>query len=163
MFQFGQNVPPPDMLLLYWTLVAEGAVPSGYEDEILELGTGIKQASDRLNRRSTQEDNLSAAVWLHRYRESEAKEVKLTKQAVDQFMLASLDRPARFKCRTCSKARRRGELSQEMSCSLDGLLRGTKTPMGERLVNSAPGRRVVQTSLGLHLHMGRCFREKSTS
>ena len=63
--QSDQGEQPPDMLLLYWTLVAEGTVPSGYVGEFLELGAAMKQASDRLNRRSAQEDNMSAAVWLH--------------------------------------------------------------------------------------------------
>ena len=90
---------------------------------------------------------MSAAVWLHRYRESEAKKVKSTKQAVDQFMLASLDRPVRFKCGWQQQffegpaVRRDAEenLRKKWLGTLDGLLRGTKTPMGERLVNSAPG------------------------
>ena len=65
---------------------------------------------------------MSAAVWLHKYRESEVKKTKSTKQAVDQFMLASLDRPVRFKCgwqqqffEGRSKTRRRGKPSQEMA------------------------------------------------
>ena len=62
-------------------------------------------------------------------------------------MLASLDRPVRFKCGRQQQffggpaARRDAEenLHKKWLGTLDGLLRGTKTPMGERLVNSAPG------------------------
>ena len=136
---------PPDILLLYWTLVADGTVLPGYQRQFLELETGIKQAADRTNRRFSQEDNMSAAVWLHR--ESEAEKTRTTKQAVDQFMLASLDRPARFKCRWQQQffegraARRDAEenLRKKWLGTLEGLLRGTKTPMGERQVSSAPG------------------------
>ena len=63
---------PPDILLLYWTLVADGTVLSGYQREFLQLESGIKQAADRTNNRYSREDNMSAAVWLHRRQEIEA-------------------------------------------------------------------------------------------
>ena len=80
--QSAQPTPsPPDILLLYWTLVADGTVPSGYEREFLQLESVIKQAADRTNKRYSQEDNVSAAVWLHRHQEMDAKRAKTTKQA----------------------------------------------------------------------------------
>ena len=90
---------------------------------------------------------MSAAVWLFKNRESEAKKTKSTKQAVDQFMLASLDRLVHFKCIWQQQffegpaARRDAEenLRKKWLGSLGGLPRGTKTPMGERLVSGAPG------------------------
>ena len=131
----GGPVPsPPDILLLYWTLVADGTVPSGYEREFIQLEPAIKQASERTNKRYSREDNLSAAVWLHRRQEMEAKRAKTTKQAVDQFVLATLDRAARFKCKWQSQffegpaARRDAEesLRKKWLDVLEGLLKGTK-------------------------------------
>ena len=60
------SVPaPPDILLLYWTLVKDGVLPGGYEAQFALLETAILKVAKRALKRTAGSDNLTAAVWLH--------------------------------------------------------------------------------------------------
>ena len=82
--------PLPDFLLLYWSLVADQAVPAGY---------AVQRASDSSVRKASRVDDISASIWLHSYHEAAAKAAKILKRSEDQFLLAALEKPARFRCR----------------------------------------------------------------
>ena len=146
MFQFGQDVPPPDMLLLYWTLVAEGGSTLGIRGRVRgtrsrdQASVGPPELSIHTGRQHVR-SSLASQVRRVGSQESEADE------AGSGSVHASCARsPSSFQVslaaailrRTCGEARHRGELSQEIARRTGGL-RGTKTPMGERLANSAPG------------------------
>ena len=87
--------------------------------------------------------------WTLEAENAEAKKTRSTKRRQnrrwDQFMLASLDRPARFKWqqqffeRPAARRDVEKNLRKKWLTILEGLLRGTKTPIGERLVSSARG------------------------
>ena len=65
---------PPDVLLLYWTLVRDQVLVPGYELQFARLETAIQKGSDRIILKSARMDNESAAVWMHRYHESKKRE-----------------------------------------------------------------------------------------
>ena len=56
---------PPDILLLYWTLVKDGVLPRGYESQFAILETAILKGARRALKRTAGSDNFTAAVWLH--------------------------------------------------------------------------------------------------
>ena len=63
----------------------------------LYCDTSLYRAATRSDRRHTCVDNLLAAVRLHRYHEAKAMDVDDVKQSHDQFLLATLDKPQRFR------------------------------------------------------------------
>ena len=139
--------PPPDFLLLCWSLVADQAVPAGYEKDFATLETAVQRASDSSVRKASRVDNISASIWLHSYHEAAAKAAKILKRSEDQFLLAALEKPARFRCRwqqQCFEgpsARKDAEehLRRKWLEILENLLRGTDTPMGNLISDSTPG------------------------
>ena len=59
------EVPPEDIVVLYHTLVQDGALPPGYELEFAALANVIGPAATREQRRMPTFSNVDAAVWLH--------------------------------------------------------------------------------------------------
>ena len=57
----------PDFLLLYWSLVRDGALSEGYDREFLSLEPIVRPASRRENAKALKIDNVSAALWLESY------------------------------------------------------------------------------------------------
>ena len=90
---------PPDVLLLYWTLVSDNAVPTGYEREFATLETSIQKASESALRLSTRMNNMTSAVWLHQREEKLNSTFRLKKLSEDQFLLAAQTRPTRFRAK----------------------------------------------------------------
>ena len=132
---------PPDVLLLYWTLVSDNAVPTGYEREFATLETSIQKASESALRLSTRMNNMTSAVWLHQRKEKLNSTSRLKKLSEDQFLLAAQTRPTRFRAKWQQSyydgptARRDAEeaLRSKWVETLASLLRGTPTPMGDLL------------------------------
>ena len=87
---------PPDVLLLYWTLVLDPILPKGYELEFTSLDSTIRKGAARALKRAAGFDNQSAAVWLHRRQQESTSQARSAKLAVDQLLLASSERPSKF-------------------------------------------------------------------
>ena len=132
---------PPDVLILYWTLVRDGVFPKGYELEFASLESAIKKGAVRALKRTAGSDNQSAAVWLHRRQQESASKARSEKLAVDQLLLASSERPSRFRAKWQVKffdgptARKDAEdaLRTKWIRELEGLFQGTATPMAKVL------------------------------
>ena len=145
------NPVPPDALLLYWTVVSDKAVLSGYEMEFAALETSIRKASDSARRLSTRMNNMTSAVWLHQREEMLNSSSRLKKLSGDQFLLAAQSRPTRFRAKwqrsfyDGPNARRDAEeaLRSKWVETLASLLRGTSTPMGELLSKGADNHRLL--------------------
>ena len=90
---------PPDVLILYWTLVRDGVFPKGYELKFASLEAAIRKGAARALKRTAGSDNQSAAVWLHRRQQESASKARSEKLAVDQLLLASSERPSRFRAK----------------------------------------------------------------
>ena len=140
----GESVPaPPDILLLYWTLVKDGVLQGGYESQFTLLETAILKGARRTLKRTAGSDNLTAAVWLHQRNLQSKQKERSERLAVDQFLLAALNRPSKFRASWQEKyydgpnAGRGAEeaLRAKWLQELEALLKGTKTPMGEAFVN----------------------------
>ena len=97
-------------------------------------------------KRTAYSDNLSSAVWLHwRLKQCQQKQ-RSEKLAVDQFLLASTERPTKLKACWQEKffdgpaARKDAEeaLRNKWPQELESLLKGTGTPMG-KILNTKAG------------------------
>ena len=122
------------LVMLYWTLVADGRVPPGYESDFVDLGPGIKQAADRTNRRFSREDNMSAAVapQEQRVRRQEDEVDKpgggsIHARVPRSYGPLQVQTATTVLRRPSSKARRRGKPSQE-----DGLAFWKDSREGQR-------------------------------
>ena len=90
---------PPDILLLYWTLVKDGVLPRGYESQFAILETAILKGARRALKRTAGSDNFTAAVWLYQRNLQSQQKQYSERLAVDQFFLEALDRPSKFRAR----------------------------------------------------------------
>ena len=132
---------PPDVLLLYWTLVRDGVLPKGYELEFASLESAIRNGAARALKRTAGSDNQSAAVWLHWRQQESASKARSEKLAVDQLLLSSSERPSKFRAKWQEKffdgptARKDAEEAPRTKWirELEGLLQGTATPMAKVL------------------------------
>ena len=133
--------PCRDIDLLYLSLVADGALPAGFIEDFRRLENVISPAADQQLRFLAQEDNLSAAVTLHRKSVEHKEKVDVQKTAQDQLVLAAAQPPRRFSSRLQRSAfqgpnarREAEERERERWISLLGqLIRGSQTPMGVHL------------------------------
>ena len=120
---------PPDILLLHWTLVKDGALPRGCESQFAIIETAILKGARRAPKRTAGSDNLRA---------TRGRSVPL----------GSFGPSLKIPCTLAGKyydgpnARRDAEeaLRTKWLQELEALLMGTKTPMGEALRNR-PGDR----------------------
>ena len=94
----------PDFVLLHFTLVSDGAIPSGYLEQFIAPEQPIRAAADRADRRNAAITNFSAAQWLHRWRESQREQQSIERNALDQLVLASEVKPKRFRSRYQAKS-----------------------------------------------------------
>ena len=67
---------PPDILLLFWSLVADQALPAGYEEDFAKLESAVLRASDSSFRKASKVDSLTASLWLHGDVEAEARKLR---------------------------------------------------------------------------------------
>ena len=84
---------PPDFLVLYLSLVRDGALPGGYDREFLSLELVVKAATRRENNKAVEITNTSAAIWLDNYEKTKALNLE------EQFVLACAPEPRRFQSR----------------------------------------------------------------
>ena len=56
---------PPDVLVLYWTLVRDGVLPGRHESQFASLEHAFLKGAKRASMRTAGSDNLTSAVWLH--------------------------------------------------------------------------------------------------
>ena len=138
--------PPDDVIVLYHTLVQDGALPPGFESSFADLGRFIFPAADRQVRNLARLGNVEAAVMLHRHSKQRTQMDQLEKRAEDQFLAAALNKPKIYKTRlqksfyqtaTARKDMEEAERVRWVS-ELCTLLRGTATPMGKLLLEK-PG------------------------
>ena len=87
---------PPDVLLLSWTIVRDSVVPGGLEWQFASLEAAIAKGAARVVKRTAGSDNLSSAVWCTGDRRHPNRSFRSEKLAVDQFPLASTERPTKF-------------------------------------------------------------------
>ena len=75
-------------------------------------------------------DNLTPAAWLHQWSTQSEQKARSERLAVDQFLLAALDRPSKFRARWQETERRDADeaLRTKWLQELEALLEGTRTP-----------------------------------
>ena len=88
------RVDTPAFLLLYWTLVDENLVP-----ELGAFGELWEAAAEREADRKSTWGNVRAAVELHSERNLQQKLEDRARHTQDQFLLAAIERPTRFRTR----------------------------------------------------------------
>ena len=110
-------------------------LPRGYESQFAILETEILKGARRALKRTPGSDNFTAAVWLHQRNLQSQRKEQSKRLAVDQFLLAAVDRPSKFRARWQEKyydgpnARRDAEdgLRAKWLQELEALLMDTKT------------------------------------
>ena len=139
------EVQHEDVVVLYHTLVQDGALPPGFEAEFSGLGPHIFPEAQRQTRRLAQLDNVTAAVMLHRHSKRRMQQEQVQKIVTDQFLAAALNKPKVYKTRLqmsyyeTTTARRDAEEAERLRWvnELCTLLRGTSTPMGKLLAEKS--------------------------
>ena len=138
--------PPEDVVILYHTLVRDGALPEGCEREFATLAKVIAPAAAREQRRMASLGNVQAAVWLHDHEKRKREEEKVVQQTEAQFQWAASERPRKFSSRLEKSlydgptARRDAEEAERQRWLhvLADLVRHSPTPMGQ-LLAAQPG------------------------
>ena len=143
--------PPSHVVVLYHTLVQDGALPSGYESDFAALESYIFPEADRQLWQLARLDNVSASVALHHFEKERAQMEQVEKKATEQFLGAALNKPKVYKTRLqssfyeTSTARRDTEEAERVRwvSELCTPLRGTPTPMGKLLVDKPSSESLV--------------------
>ena len=143
--------PPSDVVVLYHTLVQDGALPSGYESDFAALEPYICPEADGQLRQLAWLDNVSASIALHHFENERAQMKQVEKKATEQFLAAALNKPKVYKTvlhrsfYETSTARRDTEEAERVRwvSELCMLLRGTPTPMGKLLVDKPSSESLV--------------------
>ena len=86
-------------VVLYHTLVQDGALPPGYELEFATLANLIGPAAAREQRRMTTFSNVHAAVWLHDREKRKREEDKVVQQTAAHFEWTAGERARRYRTR----------------------------------------------------------------
>ena len=131
--------------LLYLTLVQDGALPPGHSAAFQNLAEAARSGTERLMKRKAHLGNTEAAVYLHEWDRARKQEEKQVKRTEDQFAAAATLPPRRFKAKYQQRpfqgpsARKDAEEAERARWiqNLANLLRGTDTPMGKLLSESA--------------------------
>ena len=145
------SCPPKDEVVLYHTLVQDGALPSGYEAHFAELGPYIFPEADRQLRQLARLDNVSASVALHHFEKERTQLERVEKKGVEQFLAAALNKPKVYKTRLqkpfyeTATARRDTEEAERVrwASELCTLFRGTNTPVEKLLVEKPSSESLV--------------------
>ena len=136
--QRSEDVPPEDIVILYHTLVRDGALPEGFECEFATLARVIEPAAAREQRRMANFGHVEAAVWLHDREKRKHEKEKVEQQAAAQFECAAGERLRKYRTRLERSlfdgptARRDAEEAkrQRWLQILADLVRQSPTPMG---------------------------------
>ena len=131
-------VQPQDFLVLYRTLVKDGALPMVYDREFMSLEPIVMTAARRENDKAITITNVTAALWLDKFGKKKTELQRHTKTIEEQFILGCAKEPRRFQSRlqkilhTDASARSDAEEleRQRWVLTLGELLRHTSTPMG---------------------------------
>ena len=91
--------PPSDAVILYHSLVRDGGLPDGYEAPFVSLYEGAVPAAARIQRRLANVDEMASALRLHKWKMEQSWQASEYKTVTDQFLLASLSAPRKFKSR----------------------------------------------------------------
>ena len=126
-------------------------MPGGLEKEFGEFGTRWEAAAEREDSRKSRWDNVKAAVDLHTRKKQEQTSESKAKHSQDQFMLAALEKPSRFRTRL-QRVRYEGptarkdaedEVRARWLHVLCGIVANTNTPMGEMIRNRPESYRIL--------------------
>ena len=90
--------PFSDAQILYYTLVQDGAIPSGFLAEFESLVKNVEMDAARQARNSYR-DEVHSTIWLHERKKAEERTAKEHKQAFDLLAHVAALRPRRFKNR----------------------------------------------------------------
>ena len=88
--------------LLYLTLVRDGALPSGFQQEFESLASAIETGADRAPRQSAKRTDTDAVMYLHSLEQKRKETEQAVKTAADQFIQATSLKPRRFRARYMS-------------------------------------------------------------
>ena len=117
------------MVILYHTIVLDGAMPAGYEKKFSSLAQAITSGTERKERNAASVTNVEEAVHLHKFHEA------------DQFALAALENREGLSlaCRSfCIRGRQPARMRKNRWVrTLADLLRETNTLMGRLLAEKA--------------------------
>ena len=146
-----QTNTPSDVVVLYYTLVQDGALPQGFETSFAAVGPYIFPEDERQLRQMTRLDNMSASVALHQHGKECMQMEQVEKKAAEQFLAAALNKLKVYKTRLqksfyeTTTARRDMEEAERVRwvSELCTLLRGTPTPMGKLLVEKPSSESLV--------------------
>ena len=136
--------------LLYLTLVRDGALPSGFQQEFESLASAIDTGAERALRQSAKRTDTDAVMYLHFLEQKRKESEQAEKTAADQFIQAASLKPRRFRARYMStqfdgpsarKDSEEAERSRWISI-LSEPIKGTATPMGMMLTDK-PGQQLV--------------------
>ena len=144
--QLEECEPPEDIVILYHTLVRDGAIPGGYEQEFSTLARAIAPGAAREQNRVARHGNVEAAVWLHEREKRKHEEGQLEQQTSAQFQWAASERPRMFRTRlerslyAGPTARHDAEEAERQRWPhiLADLVRHSPTPMAQ-LLAAQPG------------------------
>ena len=145
------SCPPSDVVVLYHTLVQDGALPSSYESDFAALGPYILLKWIG-NSGSWHGLTMFQHLWPCIIFEKERTQMEqVEKKATEQFLAAALNKPKVYKTRLqrsfyeTSTARRDTEEAEKVRwvSELWTLLRGTPTPMGKLLVDTPSSESLV--------------------
>ena len=136
------SVPPsiPDSLVLYWTLVGQAVIPSGFEDAFMGFSEAWTEAAARYDHRKSSWNNESAAVTPAAQKRAREDKVRLEKHSKDQFLLTAFRtrlQKIMYEGATARKDAEEDERSRWLHI-LAGIVQNTETPMA-RLLREKPG------------------------
>ena len=96
------NSAPSSTTLLYHTLVQDGAVPSGFQQEFETLAPAIRAGTARQARKAACTSEFDAALILHEMSEELKHKVRLDKSVADKLVQAATARPRKHRARYLS-------------------------------------------------------------
>ena len=123
--------------LLYLTLVRDGALPGGFQQEFESLASAIETGAERALRQSAKRTDTDAVMYLHSLEQNRKETEQADKTAADQFIQAASLKPRRFRARYMTAARRDSEEAERNRWifTLSENIKGTATPMGKMLTD----------------------------
>ena len=136
---------PSDHALLYFTLVQDGALPTGFQAEFEKLALAAETAAERTRKNRAHLGNMEAAVYLHELAKEKELQANKEKSVHDQFVVASTLRPRKYRARYLQSAFQGPTVRQDAEeaerarwiQTLADMLKGTDTPMGQ-LLSASP-------------------------
>ena len=84
---------------LYWSLVRDGALPSGFIREFESLAPVLVESADRIQRKVLSVDDVQHAVLIHEMKLNIQREQFLEKAHLDQFIIAAAVQTSQVSCK----------------------------------------------------------------